>query len=119
MKGFVWNVFVCFCLLSAISCKSFLGKSGHDGLSLTDCLNERKNQETLTNQNGSIIQVAEQYVILSEDGNSRYLACNLPETYKKEGLKVKYTLIEKEIFPNERHIATPCYLTKIDSEKPE
>ena len=101
MKDILWNVFVCFCLLLMISCKSFLGKTGHDGLSLTDCLSERKSQETLTNQQGSIIKVAEQYVILSQDGNSRYLACNLPETYKKEGLIIKYTLIEKEIFPNE------------------
>ena len=115
MKGFVWNVFVCFWILSAISCKSFLGKSGHDGLSLTDCLNERKSQETLTNQKGIIIQVAEQYVILSQDGNSRYLACNLPETYKKEGEKVVYSLIVKEIYPNERLIATPAYLAKIGS----
>lgn len=116
MKGFVWNVFVCFCLLSLISCKSFLGKSGHDGLSLTDCLADRKNQETLTNQQGSIIQVADQYVILSQDGDSRFLACNLPKTYKKEGEKVTFTLIVKEIFPNERLIATPAYLTEIGSK---
>ncbi|MBK8625790.1 MAG: hypothetical protein IPN86_09590 [Saprospiraceae bacterium] len=113
MKEFLWNVFVCFCLLLMVSCKSFLGKSGHDGLSLTDCLNERKSQETLRNQQGSIMQVADQYVILSQDGNSRYLACNLPETYKKEGEKVSYTLIVKEIYPNERLIATPAYLTEI------
>ena len=93
-----------------------MGKSGHDGLSLTDCLADRKNQETLTNQQGSIIQVANQYVILSQDGDSRYLACNLPATYKKEGEKVVFTLIVKEIYPNERLMATPAYLTEIISK---
>ncbi len=116
MKGFVWNVFVCFCLLSVISCKPFLGKSGHDGLSLTDCLADRKNQETLSNKQGRIIQVADQYVILSQDGDSRFLACNLPETCKKKGEKVVFTLIVKEIYPNERLIATPAYLTEISSK---
>lgn len=116
MKGLLWNIALTFCLLSMISCKSFLGKSGHDGLSLSDCLADRKNQETLANQQGSIIKVAEQYVILSKDGVSRYLACNLPETYKKEGEKVIYTLIVKEVYPNERLIATPAYLTELSSK---
>jgi len=113
MKGLLCNVALTFCLLSMIGCKSFLGKSGHDGLSLSDCLADRKNQETLANQKGSIIKVAEQYVILSKDGDSRYLACNLPETYKKEGEKVVFTLIVKEIYLNERLMATPAYLTEI------
>ena len=113
MKDFLRNVFFCFCLLLMISCKSFLGKSSHDGLSLTDCLHDRKNQDTLTNQQGSIIKVAELYIILSDDGNSRYMACNLPETYKKEGEKVTCTLIVKEVFPNERLMATPALLTEI------
>jgi len=113
MKGFWSHLVVGLCLLLMISCKSFLGRSGHDGLSLTDCLADRKNQETLRDQKGSITKVAEQYIILSEDGNSRYLACNLPETYNNEGEKVTFTLVVKEIFPNERLIATPAYLTEI------
>ena len=116
MKGLSWSVALTFCLLSMIGCKSFLGKSGHDGLSLSDCLAERKNHETLANQQGSIIKVGEQYVILSIDGVSRYLACNLPETYKKEGEKVMYTLIVKEVYPNERLMATPAYLTEISTQ---
>jgi hypothetical protein len=116
MKGLLLNVVLAFCLLSMISCKPFLGKSGHDGLSVSDCLPDRKNQETLESQKGSIIKVADQYVILSQDGNSRYLACNLPEKYKKEGEKVVYTLIVKEVYPNERLIATPAYLTEISSK---
>lgn len=113
MKGFLWIVSLWFFLLSMFGCKSFLGKSGHDGLSVSDCLLDRNNQETLANQEGNIIKVADQYVILSQDGNSRYLACNLPETYKKEGTKISFTLIVKEIYPNERLIATPALLTEI------
>ena len=101
-------------VVSLIACKSFVGKSGHDGLSTADCYPERKTIETLINQSGTIIKVAETYVILSQDGNSRYLACNLPATYNKEGIKVKYALNVKEIFPNERLIATPAYLTEIN-----
>ena len=101
-------------LVSLIACKSFVGKSGHDGFSTADCYPERKTIETLINQSGTIIKVAETYVILSQDGNSRYLACNLPATYNKEGIKVKYALNVKEIFLNERLIATPAYLTEIN-----
>ena len=98
-----------------LGCHS-LGKSGHDGLNVSDCLPERKNTDTLSNQSGSILMVAEHFVILSQNGESRYLACNLPETYKKEGEKVLFSLIVKEIYPNERLIATPAYLTEINSK---
>jgi len=114
MNRYIVGILVIMYMVFIPGCHS-LGKSGHDGLNVSDSLPERKNIDTLSDQSGSILMVGEHFVILSQNGESRYLACNLPETYKKEGLKVKYTLIEKEIFPNERHVATPCYLTKINA----
>jgi len=113
MKCYIVGILVIFFVFVMSGC-TLLGKSGHDGLSNGDCLPERKSLDTLSGQSGSILEVAGHFVILSQDGEDRYLACNLPETYKKEGLKVQYTLITKEIYPNERHVATPCYLKAIN-----
>lgn len=99
-------------ILNVLSC-AYQSRSGHDGLALSDCYKDRKNQENISDQTGSIIMVADQYILLSDDENSRYLACNLPETYKKTGLKVNYSLITKEIYPNERLMGTPAYLKAI------
>ena len=99
-------------LLNVIGC-SIKGEFGHDGLATADCMPERKSQESITKQSGSIILVAEHHVLLTQDGNQRYMACNLPASYKKEGLKVSFSITSKEIFPNERHIATPGVLTEI------
>ncbi|MBK8346775.1 MAG: hypothetical protein IPL08_03835 [Saprospiraceae bacterium] len=112
MKALRLSFFSVILVIIIMGCHT-MGKSGHDGLSLSDCMPDRKNEEVLTDKPGSIISVADQFVILSADGQSRYLACNLPESYKKEGIKVTFSLVVKEILPNERHIATPAYLTKI------
>lgn len=115
MYNTVRNILIAFCLFTMVGC-TFVGKAGQDGLTDTDCLPERKSEDTLSTQIGTIIEVAEQFVILSQDGNSRFLACNLPDTYKKSGIKVTYSLIVKEIYPNERLIATPAFLTEISSK---
>lgn len=113
MKGIFLIFGLGWCVLSMYSCKTYTGKSGHDGLSVSDCIPDRKNQEKLANQQGSIIKVSGEYIILSQDGNSRFMPCNLPESYKRKGEKVIFTLIVKEVFPNERLIATPAFLTEI------
>jgi len=115
MKGVILSIKVVLSVFLLTGCIS-MGKSGHAGLSISDCLPERKSIDTLSNQTGSILEVAGHFVILSKSGESRFLACNIPESFKKAGIKVKYTLVMKEIYPNERHIATPCYLTEIDAE---
>jgi len=108
------KIFLCLAVAVISGCHTVTKNAGALGLVTQDCMPERKDQETLSDEKGSIIKVAEYYIILSNDGNSRYLPCNLPDTFKQEGQKVKYTLITKEIYPNERHMATPCYLTKIE-----
>ena len=106
--------FLVLVILSGMAGCHTSDKSRHEILKDTDCMPDRKSQKVKEDQTGSILLVAEQFVILSTDGNSRYLACNLPDTFKKERIKIKYSLVTKEIFPNERWIATPAYLTKIE-----
>ena len=99
-------------VLNIIGC-SIKGDFGHDGLSMADCMPERKSLETITKQEGRIILVADQFVILSQGGDQRYMTCNLPKSYKKEGLKVTFSILIKEISPNERLIATPGIIQEI------
>ncbi len=107
--------FILFLLfLNIVGC-SLKGIIGHDGLATSDCLPERKNLETLSDQTGSIALVSDQYILLSQDKNQRYLACNLPESYKKEGLNIQFSLVIKEILPHERHIATPAVLKEVNT----
>ncbi|MBK9735262.1 MAG: hypothetical protein IPO92_09955 [Saprospiraceae bacterium] len=79
-----------------------------------DCLPERKDVAIIKNEAGTIVKVADLYLLISKDGNNRYIACNMPETMSIDGAKCIYSLMVKEIFPNERHIATPSYLTKLE-----
>ncbi|MEO1763697.1 MAG: hypothetical protein AAFR83_17415, partial [Cyanobacteria bacterium J06629_18] len=37
---------------------------------------------------------------------SRFAPCNLPDEFKKEGLKIRFSGDVKEIYPNERWAAT-------------
>ncbi|MBP6447252.1 MAG: hypothetical protein KA341_10625 [Saprospiraceae bacterium] len=89
------------------------GKSGHDGLSAGDCMSERKNITLIPNLKGKIVSITDQFVLAVDSGESRYFVCNLPDTYKKNGTKVRFSVQTKEISPNERLIGTPGYLTQI------
>jgi hypothetical protein len=105
------------CFFGLISCSSLAGSNGHDGLATVDCMQERKSQEEIADLLGTIQLISDVFVLISNDGNSRCFTCNLPESYKKEGIRIKYSIIVKEIFPTERLIATPALLTKIETLK--
>ncbi len=113
MNKFFWNVLIIFFVVTIVSCKTSVDKPVVESLSISDCYAERKNEDILTSQSGSIIKVADQFVILAQDKYSRYMCCNLPDSYKKEGVMINYSLIVKEIYPNERLIASPAYLMDI------
>lgn len=104
-------------ILNVVGCV-WSGKMGHDGIATSDCMSERKSIDTILISDGSIIKVSDQFILLSNDGNQRYLACNLPESYKKEGQKMTCLVVVKEIFPNERWMATPAYIQEIKSSNP-
>ncbi len=85
-----------------------------DAPNLTDCMSERKNLETIKNIRGKIILVVESYLIETLEGKERYSACNLPEKFKNEGIDITFSLTVKEMYPNERLMATPALLIKIE-----
>ena len=53
-----------------------------------------------------------EYAINMESGQ-RYMACGLPADFQKEGLSVIFSGDRKQIFPNERWMATPFELKDI------
>ena len=80
----------------------------------------RKTVDTLEKQVGTVRRIHDKlYIIVSEDNRSRFAPCNLPDEFKKEGLKIIYSGEIKEIYPNERWAATLFKLTdyKVVDEK--
>ncbi|MEM6402973.1 MAG: hypothetical protein AAF757_22555 [Cyanobacteria bacterium P01_D01_bin.116] len=72
----------------------------------------RKTVDTVENQVGTVRRIHDRlYIIVSEDNRSRFAPCNLPNKFKKEGLKIIYSGEVKEIYPNERWAATLFKLT--------
>ncbi len=80
----------------------------------------RKTVDTVENQVGTVRRIHDKlYIIISEDNRSRFAPCNLPDEFKKEGLKIRFSGDVKEIYPNERWAATLFKLTDykaVDSE---
>ncbi|MDY6901103.1 MAG: hypothetical protein SWZ49_23930 [Cyanobacteriota bacterium] len=80
----------------------------------------RKTVDTVENQLGTVRRIHDKlYIIISEDNRSRFAPCNLPNEFKKEGLKIRFSGDVKEIYPNERWAATLFKLSDykvVDSE---
>ena len=53
------------------------------------------------------------YVITIPGDNQRFSACNMPESLKKDGLKIMFSGEVKEIMPEERWVATPYKLSAV------
>ena len=106
---------ITFIVLSMIveSC-SIKSKDGVDGLSLKDCYSDRKNQETISNIEVVIKDIADQLMLTpTKDDSQRYAPCNIPKGYKN-GDKLIVTLTLKEIYPQERWAGSPCLLTMVE-----
>lgn len=78
-----------------------------------DCHGKRRVSQTLEEVEGSILKVANKYVISTDGGNSRYNPCELPKKLQKEGILVRFSGEVLEIFAGERLIATPFRLKNI------
>lgn len=79
-----------------------------------DCHEDRKTQEELTNQQGTIAKVGQQFVILvAGEAGSRYLPCNLEEKYQVDATKIVFGGKVKEVYPQERWPATPFVLSTL------
>jgi len=80
---------------------------------IEDCHGKRMVGQTLEGVNGEILKVAGNFVISTDNGNSRYNPCELPAKLKKEGMPVRFSGDVLEIFPGERLFATPFRLRNI------
>ena len=78
-----------------------------------DCLPDRKNIKTHQMTEGVVKEVMQGFYAIEIGNSKRYSPCNLEAKWKIDGKKVKFSGIEKEIFPNERRTATPFLLTEI------
>lgn len=79
-----------------------------------DCHEDRKTQQALTDQQGTIAQVGDQFVLLlSGEPSTRYLPCNLEEKFQVADTKVTFSGKVKEVYPQERWPATPFVLTTL------
>jgi hypothetical protein len=92
---------------------SELGLIGKKQANVSKCAyDSRKTVETVENQVGTIKRIHDKlYIIVTEDNRGRFAPCNLPNKFKKDGLKINFSGDVKEIYPNERWAATLFKLT--------
>ena len=53
------------------------------------------------------------YIISIPNENRRFTACNMPESLKKDGMKIMFSGEVKEIKPEEKWLATPYKLSAV------
>ena len=78
-----------------------------------DCHGKRMVTQTLEEVDGSILEVAGQFVITTDNGTNRYNPCDLAGKFEKNGVLVRFSGEVLEIKPGERLIATPFRLQNI------
>lgn len=78
-----------------------------------DCHGKRRVSQNLDAVEGSILKVADRFVISTDNGNNRYNPCELPNKLKKDGILVRFSGEVLQIMPGERLIATPFRLKTI------
>ncbi|MEM9548192.1 MAG: hypothetical protein AAGA77_19580 [Bacteroidota bacterium] len=78
-----------------------------------DCHGKRNIVQNLEEVEGSIMNVANRFVIVTNNGTSRYNPCKLPDKLKKEGMPIRFSGDVLEILPGERLAATPFRLRNI------
>jgi hypothetical protein len=77
--------------------------------------------KTIKNQKGFIKVLSEEATIIipSNNENERYFSAQLPNEFKKDGLKITFTGKVGKIPPHMRLIGTPLKLTSICISKAE
>lgn len=103
------------------SLKQTVSNSINDEIRLTACdYDNRKTLEVMREQVGIVTQMANPaspemplYVIQIPGQALRFTACNMPDAIKHDGTKIVFDGERKEIFPEERWIASPMKLLVI------
>ncbi len=79
-----------------------------------DCHGVRKTIHSIKDKEGEIMMIGGNILISIPPGTKRYKICDVAEEIKVEGLKVRFSGVVLEIFPNERLMGTPMRLSSID-----
>ena len=86
---------------------------------------DRKTVSQVTNMKGIIKMLSKEqtreaasFAIHIPETNQRYTACDLPDYMQREGVAVIFSGDVKEIFPNERWMATPFEIRSIELQQP-
>ena len=113
--NFIFTFVLISSLISGFSCrqKEELLNYHTAILDTNDCFPQRKMVEVISNVKGEIINVAGEWLIQTDNKETRYVGCNIPESLKTEGIKIIFDADLKEIYPNERWIGTPAVLKKV------
>lgn len=67
----------------------------------------------VTRMNNPAVPDEPLYVIQNPNNSMRYVACNMPDNLKSDGMKVTFDAEKKKVGDEERWIAHPIKLTKI------
>jgi hypothetical protein len=78
-----------------------------------DCYNERKLERVVTDLSAKIEIFGDEYLIATDD--ARYMPCEVPTAFRKNGIKIIFSGEVKEVYPHERWAGLPLHLTKIRS----
>ncbi|MFC5269675.1 hypothetical protein [Adhaeribacter terreus] len=94
--------------------------SNNEMLALPCGFDDRVTVEKHQNQIGQIMALPNatepdgiMYVITIPEQNRRFSACNMPQSIKKDGMKIQFSGDVKEIKPEERWLATPYKLSAL------
>jgi hypothetical protein len=103
------------------SLRQTVAQSATMDLSSIPCdFDSRKSVNTLVEQTGIVTKLqdpsrtdASLFVIQMPGEAIRYIACNMPESAKVDGMKITFDAEVKEIYPEEKWMASPLKLLKI------
>lgn len=79
-----------------------------------DCYADRKKEKTIEKEAAIVIKWQEFYLLSSDDGTQKWQPCEVPASFRKQGLKVYFSGDEMSVFPGERRAATPLHLSAIE-----
>ncbi len=96
----------------SIAC-STPGASVVEAVDTKDCYPERETTREWKPSMGTIQKIGTIYAVVSEQEGRRFNPCNLEEKWHREGQKVEFSGLEKQIMPYERLSAIPFVLHTI------
>lgn len=75
------------------------------------CYDERKLESTVSEVSARIETFGDEFLIATDD--ARYMPCEIPIAFRKNGTKIVFSGDIKEVYAQERWAGLPLHLTKI------